>query len=155
MSTRRLFSAHVLWDLLLALALLGGTSFIGGCDMIGLFENDPRDGLRYSIEAKQLAPADSTTLRLYNGDSSEIGYNLTCSWAEQKTTEGWRDARVRRADACLLYLRALEPGKTATTQIHIDSSATQGVYRFRTDIESNDKTQPVVTETFRIEPAEN
>jgi hypothetical protein len=151
MSTRHLFSTHVLWDFLLALTLLGGIALVGGCDMIGLSENDPRGDLRYIIEAEQLAPGDSTTLRLHNGGSSKIGYNLTCSWAKQRTTEGWRDARIRRADACLLYLRALEPGETATTQVHVDSSATEGVYRFSTDVEIDDKMQPVVTRTFRIE----
>lgn len=155
MPTRRLSSGQLLWDLLLVLTLLGGILLVGGCDIIELSENDPRGDLRYSLDKKQLTPGDSTLLRLQNSGSSQIGFNLTCSWADKGTNDGWTDGNLRRADSCFLYIRALEPGETATTQIHIDSSAAEGVYRFSTDVEIEDRRRPIFTETFQIEKEEN
>lgn len=121
--------------------------------MVGLFQNDPLDDFAYTIEESQLAPGDSTILRLTNGSSSPVKYDICQSWADRRTSTGWTDADIRVSDFCfLLAPRSLEPGETASASIQIDSSAVEGVYRFSTDVEIKDSNRSIFTGTFRIEP---
>jgi len=150
------FHSHALRtvrSLTLITAVIGGLLLVGGCDRVGFFEDDPSSGVAYTIEDSQLAPGASATLQLRNGRSSPVAYDLCQSWGERRTSEGWVDADIRVADACvLLARRSLPPGDTAFTSVQIDSSATQGVYRFRTDVGISGSDYSLVTGAFRIEP---
>ncbi|WP_259246946.1 hypothetical protein, partial [Salinibacter ruber] len=94
----------MLSDLALAATFVSGLLFFGGCDASGGLLSSPPRGLEYGIEHPRLAPGDSTALRLTNNRSSPVGYNLACSRAERKTSDGWVDANVRRFEACAQYL---------------------------------------------------
>jgi len=137
----------------LATTLIGGLLLFGGCDMVGLSGDDPSEDLAYTIEDSQPAPGTSATLRLRNGRSSPVEYDLCQSWAERRTREGWVDADLRVADACvLLARRSLPPGDTTSISVQIDSSAAQGTYRFSTNVVINDTDRSLFTAPFRIEP---
>lgn len=139
----------------LATALIGSLLILGGCDMVGLSEEDPSNDLAYTIEDSQVAPGASATLQLRNGHSSPVTYDLCQSWAERQTMEGWVDADIRVADACfLLARRSLPPGDTASISVQIDSSAAEGTYRFTTDVGIDDTERSLFTGPFQIEPGE-
>ena len=103
------------------------------------------------MENPRLAPGDSTALRLTNDRSSPVGYNLACSRAERKTSDGWVDADVRRFEACAQRLAVLRSGRTAATRVHIDSTAEEGVYRFEARVELDRASRSVLADLFRVE----
>jgi hypothetical protein len=135
----------------LATVLIGGLILFVGCDTIGLSSDDPVDDLTYTIEDAQLTPGASATLRLRNGHSSPVTYDLCQSWAERQTSDGWIDADIRVADACILLARrSLAPGDTAFFSVQIDSSAAQGTYRFSTEVGIGDTDRSLFTGPFQI-----
>ncbi|WP_251954501.1 hypothetical protein [Salinibacter ruber] len=151
MPVSRLLRSRVLSGLALAATFVSGLLFFGGCDASGGLLSSPPRGLEYGIEHPRLAPGDSTSLRLTNNRSSPVGYNLACSRAERKTSDGWVDANVRRFEACAQYLAVLKSGGTAAIQVRIDSTAEEGVYRIEARIELDSAPRSVFTDPFRVE----
>lgn len=79
---------------------------------------------------------DEVRLILQNHTREEIGYNLCVSSLERRVNEEWQPVEVQLREACPMILRLLPPGQSDYYMFQLDPGLEEGVYRFRTELET-------------------
>jgi len=90
----------------------------------------PATGVR--LDAERTSPT-AVRLRLQNGSSERIGYNLCVSALQRRDGGNW--TAVRTDDVCTMELRILEPGGAATFDKTLPGGLAPGEYRYTTNVE--------------------
>lgn len=112
---------------------------------------DP-DAIRFSTDRASYAPGSDVQIRLQNGTTTRVGYNLCYSTLERRTDDAWEE--VATADeVCTAILNGLEAGDEATFAKTLPVDLSEGTYRYRTDVEVMDAgvRDAVATGPFEVE----
>lgn len=106
----------------------------------------------FSTDRESYAPGATLVIRLRNPHQHGVGYNLCSSILERQAGGAWQISEVGNDRVCTMALWTLEPGRTATFNVQLDSRLPEGEYRFRTNLENLDArtSERVFTNTFRI-----
>lgn len=87
------------------------------------------------------------TLRLANGTSEQIGYNLCTSQLQREVSGRWEPVESDRI--CTMELRLLQPGGEDAFAIELEGVAA-GRYRFVTSVERAGAMPELASEPFRV-----
>jgi hypothetical protein len=109
-------------------------------------------GLAFYAERASYTAGDRVSVRLVNGTSAQIGYNL-CPSRFQRWSEGsWVDApNAGGYEACTMELRTLNPGQHTSLEIPLSSEARAGAYRLVTRVERLESGASATLETQPFE----
>lgn len=86
-------------------------------------------GIAFEVQGENLAPGSSATLRLANGQSSPIGYNLCFHDLERRQGPDWAPLALGRI--CTMELRTLDAGAEITYPVTLPETLNAGEYRYR------------------------
>jgi len=101
------------------------------------------------VDADAYAHLDTLEVRLVNGGSGAVGYNLCSSWRERETATGWE--RIEPFRVCTADLPGLAPGETATWREPVDPYWGEARYRMGTMVWPTGSSAPVTLHTTPFE----
>lgn len=90
----------------------------------------PNSSISLSASPQSVRAGATVALRLANGSSQQIGYNLCTSGIQTSAGQPVRTDRV-----CTMELRTLDPDKSATYSYDLPDNLAPGSYRFTTGVE--------------------
>ena len=101
---------------------------LGGCDLLSPLTGSGDVTLTTTEDV--YAPGKAVTLRVKNGTSRTIGFNLCAAAVEYRAENQWSPA-VENDIVCLDILYMLKPGKTSTDARQLSERLPTGTYRIR------------------------
>ena len=123
---------------------------LAGCDA-----SSDLGSVSFQTDAPAYRLGDAVTVRLTNGSSARVGYNLCFSTLQRSDGGRWLDvdrSTTEDPQVCQAILLGLEPGESAEGRLTVPDRAQAGEYRVQTSVEvGDDGAGRVVTNPFDVD----
>lgn len=109
--------------------------------------------LTFATDAPSYEPGAPVVVRITNGSSLRLGYNLCRASLQRYMDDDWRDVQPTLGEACTAESRTLGPGQNAAFSFRTDRQMRRGQYRVRSELTDTRSGTPIsaYSKAFRLE----
>lgn len=127
------------WRILLGSAAL----WLGAC-------GEPLGDAALTTDSSEYVPGSQLTLRLHNGSTEALGYNLCFVSLQRHTEAGWESVPATEQELCQAIQHQLAPGHAESAQRLLAGTLPAGEYRFLTTVEWDGEREAVASPPFLV-----